>query len=267
MNFNFTTVICPLKKHMRIHTHTHTGRINFFLAVHKGFANYIPYLNPLQSRGGLCDSLWHIKAFGSADFGIDQPLLEVSKGCTKPLLQQALLILTFPGCTKTQTAGKKKKRKKRPHLSCCSWVEISREKWTKKERSYKQRKCLLPMCPSKQRRHVLMLWYCPDCTHVMEDEPGMRNGQVEKWQSGWSGRNERWGKEGERVDGAKGHCVGGGLRGNIWLGQEFTWVTRWRERGTTAWCYKKEMRWRRYVRKRSQRGLTEYQRYTFKFGF
>lgn len=95
---------------------------------------------------------------------------------------------------------------------------------------------------------------------------------------GWA-RDEKW-AGGEMVGEVEGMSAGAkresggmalrgtvGLRGNIWLGQEFTWVTRWRERGTTAWCYKKEMRWRRYVRKRSQRGLTEYQRYTFKFGF
>lgn len=69
----------------------------------------IPYLDPLQRGGGLSDALWHIKAFGGADFGIDQPLLEVSQGRTKPLLQQTLLILTLPGRTKAEAGGKEKR--------------------------------------------------------------------------------------------------------------------------------------------------------------
>lgn len=62
------------------------------------------YLDPLQSVWGLCYILWHVEAFGSADFGIDQPLLEISQGCAEPLLQQTLLILTLPGCPKAETA-------------------------------------------------------------------------------------------------------------------------------------------------------------------
>lgn len=67
------------------------------------------YLYSLQSGGGLRDSLWHIEAFGRTDFGVDQPLLEVPEGGTEPLLQQALLILTLPGRTETETAGNKRK--------------------------------------------------------------------------------------------------------------------------------------------------------------
>lgn len=77
--------------------------------VNKSRGKDISYLDPLQTSGGLSNALWHIKAFGGADFGVDQPLLEVSQGCTEPLLQQALLILTLPGCTKAEaTEGKER---------------------------------------------------------------------------------------------------------------------------------------------------------------
>lgn len=64
----------------------------------------------LQGGGRLGDSLRDIEAFGGADFGIDQPLLEVSQSSTKPLLQQALLVLTLPGCTEAETVGEEQRR-------------------------------------------------------------------------------------------------------------------------------------------------------------
>lgn len=63
------------------------------------------YLYSLQRGRGLGDTLWHIEAFGGADFGVDQPLLEVSQRRTEPLLQQALLVLTLPGCAEAETGG------------------------------------------------------------------------------------------------------------------------------------------------------------------
>lgn len=65
-------------------------------------------LDPLQSGGGLCDTLWHIKALGGTDFGIDQPLLEVSQGRPEPLLHQAFLILTLLGCSQAETGGEER---------------------------------------------------------------------------------------------------------------------------------------------------------------
>lgn len=65
---------------------------------------HISHLDSLQSIWDLCNILWHVKAFGSADFSIDQPLLEISQGNAEPLLQQTLLILTLPGCSKAETA-------------------------------------------------------------------------------------------------------------------------------------------------------------------
>ena len=53
----------------------------------KSLKRDISYLDSLQRGGGLWDSLWHIKAFGGTDFGIDQPLLEVPQSRTEPLLQ------------------------------------------------------------------------------------------------------------------------------------------------------------------------------------
>lgn len=68
----------------------------------------ISYLDPLQSGGGLCHTLRHVEAFGGADFGIDQPLLEVSQSGAEPLLQQAFLILTFPGCPEAETSRRER---------------------------------------------------------------------------------------------------------------------------------------------------------------
>lgn len=68
----------------------------------------ISYLDPLQSGGGLCHTLRHVEAFGGADFGVDQPLLEVSQSGAEPLLQQAFLILTLPGCPEAETGGRER---------------------------------------------------------------------------------------------------------------------------------------------------------------
>lgn len=69
----------------------------------KSRAHDLSYLDPLQSRGGVCNTLRHIEAFGGTDFGVDQPLLEISQRCAEPLLQQALLVLTLSGGSKAQT--------------------------------------------------------------------------------------------------------------------------------------------------------------------
>lgn len=73
------------------------------------FAKELSYLDPLQSGGSLGNILWHIETFGGTDLGVDQPLLEISQGCTEPLLQQALLVLTLSGCTKTETGEQETK--------------------------------------------------------------------------------------------------------------------------------------------------------------
>ena len=67
---------------------------------------YLSHLDPLQSSGGLCDALRHVKALGGADLGVDQPLLEVPESGTEPLLQQTLFVLAFPGRPQTQTGGR-----------------------------------------------------------------------------------------------------------------------------------------------------------------
>lgn len=63
------------------------------------------YLDPLQSGGGLGHILRHVEAFGRADFGVDQPLLEVSERGAEPLLQQALLVLALPGRPEAEAGG------------------------------------------------------------------------------------------------------------------------------------------------------------------
>lgn len=89
------------------------------------------YLDSLQGCGSFCNTLWHIKAFGRADFGIDQPLLEVSQGGTETLLQQTLLILTLPGCPEAETGGEqgdvkddKWRQKHRGHMCRCADIVI-----------------------------------------------------------------------------------------------------------------------------------------------
>lgn len=148
----------------------------------------ISYLDPLQSGGGLGDTLWHIKAFGGADFGVDQPLLEVSQGCTEPLLQQALLILTLPGCTKTEAGGIREML--RIDLTC-SQVAIHFEKWTKEERKATTRGsicCLLPMCSSKQGGYMCR---CSAAVHTVLTLWRRRRkeslGDEQEWETGrWS---------------------------------------------------------------------------------
>ena len=49
--------------------------------------------------------MWHVKALGGADLGVDQPLLEVPEGGSELLLQQTLLVLTLPGRAQAQTGG------------------------------------------------------------------------------------------------------------------------------------------------------------------
>lgn len=205
--------ICDICNMQLKNTIVRTTYDQYSQILNKSWEKDVSYLDSLQSSGGLGDTLWHIEAFGGTDFGIDQPLLEVSKSCTEPLLQQALLILTLPGCTKTETGGKRKEKDRK--------VEIHPEKRTKKEKDYKPRKCLLStthVLIKTKRIHVQMLRYCTYCPHIMGEEEkgkpgtwaGMRNCQVEKWQSGWSGRNERWGKAGEWGMVVRGDCVGGG---------------------------------------------------------
>lgn len=63
------------------------------------------YLDPLQSGGGLGHILRHVEAFGRADLGVDQPLLEVSEGGAEPLLQQPLLVLALPGRPEAEAGG------------------------------------------------------------------------------------------------------------------------------------------------------------------
>lgn len=131
-------------------------------------------MNPLQSGDGLGDTLWHIKAFGCADFGIDQPLLKVSQGCTELLLQQALLILTLPGCTKTQAVLGKRE--------FCVAGEINEDRQLQPEES-------VHVLIKTKRMRVQMLRYCKCCLHMMRKEKEtlgtrVRSGQVEKWQSG-----------------------------------------------------------------------------------
>lgn len=67
------------------------------------------YLDPLQSGGGLGYILRHVEAFGGADFGVDQPLLEVSECGAEPLLQQALLVLALPRRPEAEAGGERRK--------------------------------------------------------------------------------------------------------------------------------------------------------------
>lgn len=103
----------------------------------------VSYLDPLQGGGRLGDALWHIKALGGADLGVDQPLLEVSQGCAEPLLQQALLVLTLPGRTEAEAGSGE------TYITFTGWKRAGE---MNKERTMATR-CLLPMCSSKQR-HV-----------------------------------------------------------------------------------------------------------------
>lgn len=152
----------------------------------------ISHLDPLQSIWDLWNILWHVKTFGSADFSIDQPLLEVSQGCTEPLLQQTLLILTLPGCSKAETA----------EIQMLQKTEI-------------------PDCT------ILMLWWG-------KAKNDMTNGQVEAWQSGWSGRNECSGNEWEWGMVVKAAAWGWGAEWQHMSGeQEFTGVANWREGAMT----------------------------------
>lgn len=71
--------------------------------------------------------------------------------------------------------------------------------------------------------HVLiqmlqMLRHCANCARMTEEAgkwgperwAGMGTGQVEKWQSGWSGRNRRMGQRARVGDGGMGYNVWGG---------------------------------------------------------
>lgn len=182
--------------------------------VNKSCANDLSYLDPLQSSGSLGNTLWHIKAFGGTDFGVDQPLLEISQGCTEPLLQQAFLVLTLSGCTKTETEEHKKKNKNKkndfsklfsnPLPLRTNDINRGFSEQIKRGVISTRNVCrLLPMCLSKQRGSISR---CSDTAHIVlklqrrrseEDEHVWEKSQVEKWQSGWTGRNECQGKEGE----------------------------------------------------------------------
>lgn len=72
--------------------------------------NDMSYLYSLQGGGGLCHTLRRIEAFGGADLRVDQPLLKVSQGGTKALLQQPFFILALPGGAETETAAPKEEK-------------------------------------------------------------------------------------------------------------------------------------------------------------
>lgn len=55
------------------------------------------HLDLLEAGGGLAEVLRHVEAFGRVDLGVDQPLLELSKGRAEALVQQLLLTLAPPG--------------------------------------------------------------------------------------------------------------------------------------------------------------------------
>lgn len=165
--------------------------------VNKSCAKDMSYLDPLQSGGGLWDTLWHIEAFGGTDFGVDQPLLEISQGCTKPLLQQALLVLTLSGCTKTETG----EQDKTIHLTSCSeihchWEPLPLTGYSVNKEgqgllSTRSIWCLLPMCLSKQRGYM---GRCSDTAHtVLKLQRRRSKGDEHEWETA------RWrnGKVGE----------------------------------------------------------------------
>lgn len=65
----------------------------------------------------------HVEAFGRADLGVDQPLLEVSEGGAEPLLQQPLLVLALTGRPEaeaggTQEEGRRRKEGRKEGMTC-----------------------------------------------------------------------------------------------------------------------------------------------------
>lgn len=68
----------------------------------------LAYLYLLQAGGGLTEVLRHIKALGCVDFGIDQPLLELSESATELLLQKLLFVLGFSGGLQAQPRREKR---------------------------------------------------------------------------------------------------------------------------------------------------------------
>lgn len=73
-----------------------------------------------------------------------------------------------------------------------------------------------------------------------EAKSDMTNGQVEAWQSGWSGRNERWGNEWEWGMVVRAAAWGWAEWQHMSGGQEFTGVANWREGAMTDWRAKKK---------------------------
>lgn len=154
------------------------------------------YLDPLQSVWGLCYILWHVETFGSADLGIDQPLLEISQGCAEPLLQQTLLILTLPGCPEAETA----------ETEMLQEINEDRKSW------------------AATAYAILTLWM----RKAKEWHDKWAGGRMAKWVK-W----KEW-VLGQRVgDGGKGCRVGWGLSGNIWVGGKSS--QGWQIEGKEQW--------------------------------
>lgn len=134
-------------------------------------------------------------------------------------------------------------------------VEIHTEKWTKTERGYEPMTCLLSTAHvfiKTKRIHVQTLRHCTYCPHVIDEQKkgkptrwaGMRNWQVEKWQSRWSGRNEHWGKAGEWGMVVRGDCVGGGWEATYEWGKS---SQGWQDGENERWqadAVRKRVRWR-----------------------
>lgn len=227
--------------------------------VNKSFANDLSYLDPLQSGGSLGNTLWHIEAFGGTDFGVDQPLLEISQGCTEPLLQQALLVLTLSGCTKTETGEQEKNMK----LASCSQTHCLWEPLPLTWNSvHKEREGLYPQevfavyCPCACQ-HKEDTWADALILHILssnyrgggvrdmstcEKQPG---GEMAKWV-----KRKEWvlGQRDRLGDGAKGYCVVGGWETTYEWGKSSQGWQDEEDDGRQVDGVRKRVRWKGYGR-------------------